>query len=55
MLWLDAAANPEQVAVARYADDVKLGETTWSVGPFDTAADVLRTALDSLDVQQTLW
>lgn len=40
VMWLDSATNPLQVALARYYDDVKQSETTWTPEPFDSWDDI---------------
>lgn len=40
MVWMDAAENITQAALARYWYDVKDSETTWTPGPFDTIEEI---------------
>lgn len=55
LLWLDAAQNVEQVAVATYLDDDKQTELTWAPEPFDSPGDALAAAVRTLDAQLALW
>lgn len=55
MVWLDQAGHPQQAAVARYVDDDKVRESTWTPGPFDNIHDVADVAMHSLDVQLKFW
>lgn len=55
LIWLDAACNPVQAAVAHYVGDDKLGESTWACEPFDSLHDVADAAVRALDHQLTLW
>lgn len=55
LLWLDDAANPEQVDVATYLDDEVRTHTTWTPEPFDRPHDVLDAALNFVDIQLRLF
>lgn len=55
LIWLDYQGNPEQAALARYVDEEKVGEHTWTPEPFDKIADVTDAAYRRLDFQQRLW
>lgn len=54
LVWLDDVGNPLQVAVAKYLDEERLGETTWTPEPFDTLAHVAKQVGDTLDIQLRL-
>jgi hypothetical protein len=55
LIWLDEAGQPLQVAAGTWYDDVKLHESTWEPGPFDTLHDVADAGVRALDIQLMMW
>lgn len=55
LCWMDEAGNPLQAAMARYDDDEKIAEVTWTPEPFDDLADVEAAAWQRIGKQLTLW
>lgn len=55
MLWLDEQGNCEQVALAKYLDDEKLTEQTWTPEPFDLLSEIANQIYKRLTFQGTLW